>query len=181
MSREFERILAYHCAPAIFGLKSSNLVNISLDDYPSVLEDLEQLNKISSRVRFTVLKRTGNNILLLVYKEEELKAHLFNPNNQKFLLSYGYPNCLESCKYIDYLKKRVNQKDFPHEIGVFLGYDLNDIKDYISGNKECLYVGYWKVYSKADKKIEQFNKFTRCRHAAINMLEHGYNFEKVII
>ena len=181
MSKEFEKLLAYHCAPAIFGLKSSNLVNVSLIDYPNIEDDLEQLNNACNRVKFVILKKTDTNILLLVYKEEELLAQLSDRANHDFLVSYGYPESLEICDAIEYLKERVKLQDFPHEIGVFLGYDLNDIKDFMDGTKKCLHVGYWKVYSNPDEKIKQFNKFTRCRHAAITLLERGYNFENVIL
>ena len=77
---------------------------------------------------------------------------------------------------LDSLKERINQDSFPHEIGVFLGYDLSDIKSYIDG-KECLYVGYWKVYSNVSEKVKLFNKYTRCKNAVIRMLDKGFPIE----
>ena len=84
------------------------------------------------------------------------------------------------CKIIesmlDDLKNRLNNEDFPHEIGVFLGYDLDDIKSFIEG-EECIYVGYWKVYSKLNEKLEIFNKYTRCRNCVINLIDKGFPIE----
>ena len=74
------------------------------------------------------------------------------------------------------LKERMENDDFPHEIGVFLGYDLSDIKAFIKGNA-CLYVGYWKVYSRVDEKIELFNKYTKCREIVNKMIDKGYPIE----
>ena len=74
------------------------------------------------------------------------------------------------------LKERLLYDDFPHEIGVFLGYDLDDIKSYIDG-KKCIYVGYWKVYSRLNEKLQIFNKYTKCRECVINLISKGFPIE----
>jgi hypothetical protein len=74
------------------------------------------------------------------------------------------------------LRERMEEDSFPHEIGVFLGYDLSDIKSFIEG-KECLYVGYWKVYSNVEEKMEIFDKYARCKNAVMRMIDKGYPIE----
>lgn len=46
MSKKFEHTLAFHCGPAILGIKASNLINLSLADYPNILDEIKHLNKI---------------------------------------------------------------------------------------------------------------------------------------
>ncbi|MCR5232196.1 MAG: DUF3793 family protein, partial [Acholeplasmatales bacterium] len=74
------------------------------------------------------------------------------------------------------LKERLKDNEFPHEIGVFLGYDLDDIKSFIKGEK-CIYVGYWKVYSKLNEKLEIFDKYTKCKECVINLINKGFPIE----
>ncbi len=181
MCKDFEKLLAYHCAPSIFGIKSANLVNIDIDKCKNIEEDILKINMIDTKVKFRILKKCGNKVLLLTYKEKNLYHQLFEANNYNYLLTYGYPKEKNLDLFLEYLSKRIKLNDFPHEIGVFLGYDLNDIKDYVSGKKECLLTGYWKVYSNPDLKLECFNRFSRCRRAALTLLERGYDFERVII
>ena len=68
--------------------------------------------------------------------------------------------------YILHLKDRFElYHKTPHEVGVFLGYPLNDVKDFIKykGNnfKIC---GCWKVYNDVElcsNKFETFKKYTQ--------------------
>ena len=55
-------------------------------------------------------------------------------------------------------------KDFPHEIGIFLGYPLMDIYGFINNyGKNSLYTGYWKVYHNKKEAIKTFESYNRCR------------------
>ncbi len=113
--------------------------------------------------------------MILVYRKKTLKKVLFNENNKSFLKSFGY-DITNVNTMIESLIERINKDSFPHEIGVFLGYDLHDIKSYIEG-KECLYVGYWKVYSNVEKKKEIFEKYTKCKNIVTRMINKGFPIE----
>ena len=173
MSSLLQKILAIHSSPAICGIKPSNLVNVKITD--ELYEEIEELNKKYPRLCFYVLKNDGCNALILIYRKTILEKRLFDDDNKSFLDSLGY-NTNSVDDMLDSLKKRISNDSFPHEIGVFLGYDLSDIKSYIDG-KECLYVGYWKVYSNVKEKIELFNKYTRCKNAVIRMIDKGFPIE----
>lgn len=54
MSKTLERLLAIHTAPAICGIKASNLICIDYSD--SLFFEIEELNKKYSKLRFYVLK-----------------------------------------------------------------------------------------------------------------------------
>lgn len=44
------------------------------------------------------------------------------------------------------------QEDFPHEMGILLGYPVEDVEGFIINNgKNELYTGYWKVYDNLTK------------------------------
>ena len=173
MSKVLEQLLAFHSSPAICGIKASNLINIKYSD--SIYLEIEELNKKYPRLCFYILKRNKDNVLVLVYRKKVLEKKLNEDDNKSFLLEQGYDvSSVDSMLLC--LKERMENDDFPHEIGVFLGYDLSAIKAFIKGNA-CLYVGYWKVYSRVDEKIELFNKYTKCREIVNKMIDKGYPIE----
>ncbi len=181
MGSRFEHVLALHCSPALFGIKSSNLINCSLKDYPNLEEDIQNLNKeYKGKFGFNILFRGNDNLLLLVYRIDKLKDTLFDFKNHEYLISRGYPNNYCFDDYLNCLKGRVTNNNFPHEIGVFLGYDLNDIIDFCDGKKKPEYVGYWTVYSNKEEKIKLFNKYTKCRRVVTNLVEQGRALESMI-
>ena len=52
---------------------------------------------------------------------------------------------------------------FPHEIGVFLGYPLQDVKGFIENNgRNSKYTGLWKVYGDKAASIRMFKKYRKC-------------------
>ena len=173
MSKTLERLLAIHSSPAICGIKASNLICIDYNE--SIYKEIEELNKCYPKLRFYILKRTDSKVLLLVYRINVFKNILYRPECINYLNSLGYDTSSVDCMLND-LKERLKDECFPHEIGVFLGYDLDDIKAFINGGK-CMYVGYWKVYSKLNEKLEIFNKYTKCRDCIINLINKGFPLE----
>jgi len=70
---------------------------------------------------------------------------------------------------------------FPHEIGAFLGYPVEDIRGFISNSgKNCLLCGYWKVYANAEKAQRTFNKYDRCRSILFDKLKSGLDLFQAI-
>lgn len=173
MSKLLEQLLATHSSPAICGLKASNLINIKYS--LSIYEEIKELNKKHPKLYFYILKKDKDKVLVLVYRKNILKKQLFESDNLAFLEELGY-DTKSVDSMLQCLKERMKLDDFPHEIGVFLGYDLSDIKSFINGNV-CLYVGYWKVYSKLDEKMELFNRYTRCKNIVTRMIDKGYPLE----
>ncbi len=173
MSTQLQRVLAIHSAPALCGIKASNLINVDYSD--DLFKEIEELNKRFNNFRFYILKKDKNKVLVLIYRKRVLARELNRNSNKEFLKELGYDvSSIDSMLLC--LKERIAYNDFPHEIGVFLGYDLSDIKSFIE-NKKCLYTGYWKVYSNLDEKLELFSKYTRCKNCVIKMIDKGFPIE----
>lgn len=173
MSTQLQRALAIHSAPALCGIKASNLINVDYSD--DLFKEIEELNKKFTNFRFYILKKDKNKVLILTYRKRVLERELNRNSNKEFLKELGYDvSSIDSMLLC--LKERIAYDDFPHEIGVFLGYDLSDIKSFIE-NKKCLYTGYWKVYSNLDEKLELFSKYTRCKNCVIKMIDKGFPIE----
>ena len=68
--------------------------------------------------------------LLLVYRPERLERQLADPAVRSLLLQEGYPveGGLEAM--LETLTCRLAQEDFPHEVGLFLGYPHEDVEGF---------------------------------------------------
>ena len=55
------------------------------------------------------------------------------------------------------------REEFPHEIGLFLGYPLGDVVGFMEHKgKNCLCCGCWKAYTDACAAKRQFDRFNKC-------------------
>ena len=62
------------------------------------------------------------------------------------------------------MKKRLVQNEFPHEIGLLLGYPFEDVIGFIENEgRNYLYSGYWKVYKNKEEKCKLFNLYNQTR------------------
>lgn len=57
--------------------------------------------------------------------------------------------------------------EFPHEIGLFLGYPLCDVRGFIEDARGgvCLGCGYWKVYGEVEEREKLFKGTSAARGA----------------
>ena len=179
MCKKLEVKLAYHSAPALCGLKASNLISIKKNDIENLEEEIKTLNiTYNPKICFDLLKDKDDNYLILVYRKDSLEEHLMQEENQKFLESIGYTISNNIFDYIRELKRRINSSnEFPHEIGIFLGYDLLDTVEFIKGNRNPLLKGLWNVYYDAYNKQIIFDKFNRCKDCVVRLVNKGFSIE----
>ena len=66
------------------------------------------------------------------------------------------------------------ERIFPHEMGIFLGYPLGDVKGFIvHGGKNYLYSGYWKVYENVEETRKKFQLFAAVKQSLIQAVTDG--------
>ena len=73
----------------------------------------------------------------------------------------------------------INTKNFPHEIGVFLGYPLDDVIGFIE-HKPYYLVGDWKVYQNVNEAKKQFDVFKQAKEQMLNEIHNGYELSQII-
>lgn len=168
-----ETQLALQCAPVLAGLKASNLLNVNKKQGELILNLLADTD-----LSCYVLLRNGHRMTILIYNQRMLKEYLGNKRVQCFLAKEGYGEMeleemllLLSQRYQSHMEKRVG---FPHELGVFLEYPMEDVEGFIENNGEnFLCLGYWKVYQNRQAKMELFQKFERAKEWMILLISHG--------
>lgn len=167
-SVEFQ--LALQCAPLITGIKISNLLMVAAENEDLVM-DLVQGSGITC---FCVMRTTKKTAFLL-YRKVKLEAYIFKPEVQQLLRKLGYEDfSLENVLH-SFRKKyqaHMNQgKQFPHEMGLLLGYPVEDVVGFMDNNgKNYLYSGYWKVYADVPEKKHIFIRYDEARETLIRLL-----------
>lgn len=171
-----EREIAYHLAPALAGIKPANIVSLCKKKFSAIHREIKDLNEqLNCRgIYFEILCECEKRVLVMGYRKNVLWGYLCTEEIRRLLSSFGY--CVEKGaeECIDCLKKRMALKDFPHEIGAFLGYPVHDIYGFIEHRGEgCLLTGEWKVYENAEEAERLFKRYNTCRCALAARIEQG--------
>ena len=180
--RSIDNVFAFHSAPTLLGVKCANLISFDTDEV-TMSEYLQEfaVKMKESGLCAKQLCKCRKRTLVYIYNEKMLTAWLSMPQVQQFLSEYSYTADMTVKEMLDKLASRMNCGSFPHEIGVFLGYPIGDIKGFISNSgKNCLLCGYWKVYENADKARQTFEIYDRCRHDLFDRLKSGLDLFQAI-
>lgn len=183
MERQFEQDLAFYCAPALAGIKPSNLLSCSRETYPDLPSLAAQYNRELSgaKIRFRILCSCGRRQLLLVYRSDRLEQQLRQPAVASLLRALGYPVRAGAEAMLEYLGVRFGQgEEFPHEIGLFLGYPVEDVLGFLENQgKNCRYCGHWKVYGDVGAAKRRFAQYDRCRAALCQRICQGQTLARL--
>lgn len=179
---ELEKSIAYNCGPAMSGIKASNLMRCCLDRYDNAEQTIHTISRqlASSGISMRIVKRTHNSLLLLVYRHSVMSATLRQADVRQFLAQYGYDtDSADTEQYLLHLEHRINSSDsFPHEIGIFLGYPLQDVVGFIA-NDRAKYSGLWKVYGDVTCAKAMFEQFDRCHCGIMRRIQQGHTLSNI--
>ena len=178
------KALIEHCAPTLAGMKSASLFNCFYTDKELVREELTEVNNLlnSRGVYVEALLWKEKSVLIYTFRLSHLQSELERPGVRELLAEYGYPACgAEEC--IEHLKERLHRYTcFPHEIGIFLGYPLEDVVGFIeNGGQNCKCCGLWKVYCNAAEKKQLFNKLKRCSEIYLQVFSEGRSITQMTV
>lgn len=166
-----EEMFIRNCAPTLAGIKTASLFACPCRDPEQTLGEIRAMNRrlTPKGLRLIPLRFTERSVLLYLYRPGRLQADISQCQAAALLAQRGYtPGTCAHC--LGQLIRRLEEKgEFPHEIGLFLGYPPEDVAGFIQNNAgqwKC--VGYWKVYgdeAAARKKFDLYKKCTRIYQA----------------
>lgn len=166
-------IIAYNIAPTLKKLKAATTVTLC-DNHRNMSSLWEEYGQIVIKkldVCAFELKKTDKATVILFYNEELLLKKIQEPYNANFLIDLGYNPYSSLEKNLDTLKVRYSKFVCPHELGIFLGFPLEDVKEFITNpHKECLICGYWKVYHDKENALKTFKYYDEAKAEIINLL-----------
>ncbi len=101
-----------------------------------------------------------------------LRALLDQPDNAAFLRGLGYRRLHDLEAALCQLSRRFQDPAcFPHELGLFLGYPLEDVQGFIQNDgKNYLFKGFRKVYAKEEASRERFAPYMKCGRSSTMLL-----------
>ena len=177
-----DRAIVNHASPTLARLKLGNLFNYPVSaDFDTEFADLQAL-LAGKGVALSVLRETRDKVLVYIYRADELARALRNDGVRRLLKSCGYAR-FDVDGALEALKSRLNDTNgFPHEIGVFLGYPLEDVLGFIeNGGRNCLACGCWKVYANECEALAAFKRYEKCKSVYQRLFASGCPLSRLTV
>lgn len=181
MEKKLWEVIANQCAPVLTDVKPSNLLILASEEEEAFLQ-MDELPGISRLCLYEGRQKST----WLLYRKDRLESVLVWPQTGDFLKLYGYDAFQENLdqklarlqdRFAGYKEGRM---PFPHEMGVFLGYPLGDVKGFIEHHgKDYLCSGYWKVYQNEQKAKSTFQLYQSVRDAVLQLIMAGSNLYEI--
>lgn len=178
--RAVETQILLRCTPLIAGLKPSNLLIIRSEQTDAVRQLL-----CNTRFSCCLLYCGRQKAVLLLYTDRPLKRCLEQQQVRSMLEQFGYRDFGFQALLSDFAGRyqayMQGQEEFPHEMGLFLGYPPEDVRGFLENQGEnALYTGYWKVYQNKAEKIRLFDQFDQVKETLIRLAAEGVSISRLL-
>lgn len=167
MQQSFEKTLVEQCAPTLAGIKPASLFRLGRADTAFIrrLADSWDQRLQPLGIRVLVLKECfrTNACMIYVYRESGLKEILLDEDKRQFLHQLGYQAGDAADVLLQLSQRLCLEQEFPHEIGIFLGYPLADVIGFIENRgRNFTFCGYWKSYGDPEAAKRCFARYRIC-------------------
>ena len=171
------------CAPTMARLKTGNMFSCAFCGRKQMTEELRQLNQRLRQkgLRILPLRWRDGKTLLYLYRPKMLERDLRDPLAKRLLSECGYA-CEDVNACLSRLMSRLRSgDDFPHEVGLFLGYPPADVDGFMHRKEECKLCGLWKVYDDTEGAMRQFARCRHCTAVYLDCLSRGFPLERLAV
>jgi len=172
------------CAPTLAGIKTGSLFTCSYSCQQQLRYAIRQLNRrlVPRGLRVIPLRFSGERALMYVYRPSGLQRDLAQSKAQHLLTEIGYhAGTCEKC-IVQLIRRLASQKEFPHEIGLFLGYPPEDVAGFMENRAcDCKCVGCWKVYGDVESARKRFEQYKKCNRIYRSCWEQGHTLERLAV
>ncbi len=184
LSEGIERNLILHCSPTLASLKTASLFSIGFTCRGELNGALRKWNRdLSDKgVSLIPLQEKDGRALIYVFRKDRLKSSLSSPEVKGFLYRSGYRGFGIGAALSTLRARLKGSKEFPHEIGIFLGYPIGDVLGFIrSKGQNCKFTGCWKVYCDERGAAETFESYKKCEAVYMRLWEHGRSVRQLTV
>ncbi len=179
-----EEMLIEHCSPTLAGIKTGSLFSCKAENIEDIKKTIRALNRTLGKkgLRILPIRYRNGRVLIYVYRPAYLMRDLGDTMAREILDAKGYA-CENAEACVAHLKRNLADSDeFPHEIGLFLGYPPEDVRGFIENKAEGFkYVGYWKVYGDEEKAKSLFEKYKKCTNVYSRHFAEGKPLERLTV
>ncbi|MBW6411729.1 DUF3793 family protein [Clostridium weizhouense] len=173
-----ENFIVYNVSQVIAGIKPASTIALKKDGdnlYGKWIKFGRSFVK-SIGLEFIELRDNDKAIIVMLYNKELLEQYIFEEENKLFLNKLGYDKKEDIHIYLKKLKERYDLYHCPHELGLFLGIPIKDVKDFMKcTKKKCLLCGYWKVYNDCNQAKKIFCQYDKVKAHTLNNILNGNN------
>ncbi len=185
---QINTLLASHCMPALVGWKPANLINVNKCKIPdgTVFITILREQIQAFPVRVEIIYENQTMLLLLLFRETFIRRYLAVKESRELLMLYGYEVWEEPDVILKQWKERYRRykeegEEFPHEIGLLLGYPPEDVAGYINHQgKDYLLCGFWKVYHNISQAEALFQCYRNLRSKALQLTAEGRSLQEIM-
>lgn len=179
-----EEIFIRYCSPTLAGIKTANLFSCHFKDEKEMRESVRRLNVILVKkgIRVVPLRFHEGCALIYAYRPSKLMQDLQQADACSLLKERGYVSEAPERCIVQLIRRLADGGEFPHEIGLFLGYPPEDVCGFIenkAGGYKC--VGEWKVYGDVDQAREIFAKYRKCTEVYCTQFAQGKSIERLTV
>lgn len=184
MNFPFDMSLVRQCAPTLAGFKVGSLFCLDMEFRPEIFAALARWNRqLNSKNIFAEIvgERRGRGYIY-VFRPNLLQPILSREDVREFLAGFGYAD--DSPKtVVETLRRRISFRDgFPHEVGIFLGYPLDDVRAFIlNGGRNSKLTGEWKTYGNDSESGKIFEACKKCRRTFWKRFSSGTPIERLAV
>lgn len=179
-----ETMIVYHAAPTLRRLKPATLICPGRNArrlLPAWRECRAAMRRRLG-VEIANLREEYDSLLLLIHRPDALVERLDAPGARRLLGAAGYPvgdNGLTGM--LRELASRCGpDREFPHEIGVFLGYPPGDVECFMRARGgACLETCAWKAYGDIESARASHTLFRRAKIEAARLFAAGLSAKAV--
>ena len=171
------------CAPTMESLKTGNMFSCPFGSLEEMTAELRRLNQALGHkgLRVLPLRWSDGRALVYLYRPKMLARDLENELAARLLTECGY-TCGNANSCIAQLIARLRSvQDFPHEVGLFLGYPPADVDGFMHRKHDCKLSGIWKVYDDVDGASLQFARCKRCTEIYLKRYRQGYSLDRLTV
>lgn len=179
-----EEMLVRHCSPTLAGIKTANMFSCAYSSRQEMIIAVRKWNKALKHkgLRVLPLNYSGSRALIYIYRPARLREDLKNETACKILNSCGYSFEKTQQCIITLIKRIASSNEFPHEIGLFLGYPPEDVFGFIENKAKCYKcVGCWKVYGDEEYARKTFAKYKKCTEIYCKQFAKGESVERLAV
>ena len=172
------------CAPTMARLKTGNMFNCTFANREEMAGELRRLNQRlrEKGLRILPLRWNEGKALLYLYRPKMLEEDLSNALSRQLLAECGYSSGNASCCLLQLMERLRENEEFPHEIGLFLGYPPEDVRGFIENRARCSKcTGCWKVYGDREKAQQMFSRYKKCSRIYRDQWEKGKSIERLTV
>lgn len=165
-SRELIRFIE-QIGATIFGVKPACLINVHEKE---CLALCRKHFTGSGTVLFVIIKATKGKKRLFIYHKKSLDSLLSNAEIRRYLVEWRYPKNGSVQTYVRLLARKLRGEQFPHEIGLFFGYPLKDVRGFMGAPIPYSKTMGWRMYGDTRVSERVYYQFRSARLYVRNVM-----------